>query len=69
MGQRNPNVLASPHVALRRQETSESDSDSSDSDSDIDPQEMNNCLELTRVQNNQAQGAAQITNRIDESDL
>ena len=69
MGQRNPNVLASPHVALRRQETSESDSDSSDSDSEIDPLEMNNSLELTRVQNNQAPGAAQITNRTDESNI
>ena len=62
-------MLASPHVALRRQETSESDSDFSDSDSDIDPLEMNNCLVLTRVQNNQEQGAAQITSRTDESNL
>ena len=64
----NPNVLPSPHLTLRRQETSESGFSSSDSDSEeIDPLEMNSRLELTRVR---AQGAAsQITNRTDESSL
>ena len=44
MGQGNPNVLCSPHIILRRQETSESYFDSSDSDSEIDLLDMNNSL-------------------------